>query len=56
MLEEAGLARGFRAGRERMWKLRARRLLQVQLYLDQISRQWNAAIGRLKVFVQEKEG
>ena len=54
-LEEAGLARGSRAGRESVWELRANRLANVQRYLDQISREWDAALGRLRAFVEQDE-
>ena len=55
-LEEAGLARGSRAGRESVWELRANRLANVQRYLDQISQDWDAALGRLRAFVEEDQG
>ncbi len=51
-LEEAGLARGSRAGRECIWELRANRLANVRRYLDQISQHWDAALGRLRAFVE----
>ena len=54
-LEEAGLARGSRAGRESVWELRANRLANVQRYLDQISQDWDAAIERLRAFVEKQE-
>jgi DNA-binding transcriptional ArsR family regulator len=54
-LEEAGLARASRLGRESVWELRANRLENVQRYLDQISREWNAALARLQAFVEEDE-
>jgi DNA-binding transcriptional ArsR family regulator len=52
-LERAGLARGMRAGRESVWELRTRRLADVERYLDQISRQWDAALDRLRAFVEK---
>ncbi|HKN13929.1 MAG TPA: metalloregulator ArsR/SmtB family transcription factor [Candidatus Binatus sp.] len=51
-LEAAGLARGSRAGRESVWELRPDRLADVQRYLDQISQDWDAALGRLRAFVE----
>jgi DNA-binding transcriptional ArsR family regulator len=54
-LERAGLARSSRAGRERIWELRTKRLSEVRRYLDQISRQWDEAIERLRVFVEKEE-
>ena len=54
-LEEAGLARSSRVGRERIWELQTKRLSEARLYLGQISQDWNAAIARLKVFVEKSE-
>jgi DNA-binding transcriptional ArsR family regulator len=51
-LEEAGLARGSRVGRESIWELRANRLADVQRYLDQISRQWDARLDRMRALVE----
>lgn len=51
-LEQAGIARSARAGRERIWELRPQRLSEVQRYLEQISDQWDAALGRLQAFVE----
>ena len=53
-LEEAGLARSSRIGRESIWELRTKRLSQARRYLDQISHQWDAAIDRLRAFVEKK--
>jgi DNA-binding transcriptional ArsR family regulator len=52
-LAGAGLARVRREGREKIWELEPRRLEKAQRYLDAISDQWDAAIGRLKAFVEE---
>jgi DNA-binding transcriptional ArsR family regulator len=54
-LEEAGLAHGSRAGRESVWALGANRLANVRRYLDQISQDWDAALGRLRAFVENDE-
>ena len=54
-LEEAGLARSSRAGRERIWELQTKRLSEARRYLDQISQDWDAAIERLRVFVEKQE-
>jgi DNA-binding transcriptional ArsR family regulator len=54
-LEEAGLARSSQAGRECIWELRTNRLADVKRYLDQISRQWDAALDRLRAFVETSE-
>jgi DNA-binding transcriptional ArsR family regulator len=55
VLEAAGVARGFRTGRESIWELRSDQLLQVQRYVLQISRDWDAALNRLRKFVEQSE-
>jgi hypothetical protein len=52
-LEEAGLAHVSWAGRESVWELRPNRLADVQRCLDQISRQWYAALDRLRALVEK---
>jgi DNA-binding transcriptional ArsR family regulator len=52
-LGAAGLVRHARRGRERLWELDRRRLQTAKRYLDQISAQWDEAVGRLKAFVEE---
>lgn len=52
-LEEAGLVRSTRAGRERRWELRTGRLEEVRRYLEAISRQWDVAIERLRMMVEK---
>jgi DNA-binding transcriptional ArsR family regulator len=54
-LEAAGLARSSRAGRERIWELRARRFSDARRYLDRISRQWDGAIDRLRALVETEQ-
>lgn len=51
-LEDAGLLTSARAGRQRIWELRKKRLAEVQRCLDQISGQWDAALERLRAFVE----
>ena len=53
VLSEAGLVRGRRLGREHIWQLQPKRLADARDYLDQISRQWDDALGRLKAFVED---
>jgi DNA-binding transcriptional ArsR family regulator len=50
---DAGLVRDVWRGRERIWEIEPKRLDKARRYLDQISDDWNAAIGRLKAFVEE---
>ncbi len=47
-LEEAGLARSSRAGRERVWQLRTKRLSEARRYLNQISHDWDEDLSRLR--------
>ena len=53
-LAGAGLVRDARLGRERIWQLEPRRLDLARRELDRIGDQWDAAIGRLKAFVEEE--
>ena len=52
-LADAGLVRDSRHGRERIWELESRRIERARRSLDEISAQWDAAIGRLKAFVEK---
>ncbi|HUJ61238.1 MAG TPA: metalloregulator ArsR/SmtB family transcription factor [Kofleriaceae bacterium] len=51
-LASAGVVRGARHGRERIWQLEPRRLDQAQRYLAEISAQWDRAIDRLRALVE----
>ena len=53
VLQEAGLVRGTRMGRERVWKIDPAQLEQSRRYLDQISSQWDEALGRLKALLED---
>ncbi len=52
VMERSGLVRSSRYGRERRWRLNEQRLADARFYLDQISRQWDAALDRLRAFVE----
>jgi hypothetical protein len=52
VLADAGLVRGARQGRESVWRLETKRLDEAQRSLDLISRQWDRALGKLKLFVE----
>ncbi|MGH1347211.1 MAG: ArsR/SmtB family transcription factor [Nannocystales bacterium] len=52
-LEGAGLLRSTRVGRERIWELQPNALDDAQRHLETISRQWDAAVDRLRAFVEE---
>lgn len=51
-LEDAGLVRSDRSGRERMWQLQPQRLDEVRVLLDEVSSQWDAALLRLRAMVE----
>lgn len=53
VLAGAGLIRDVRRGREHLWQLDPDRLREARRSLDQISQQWDDALGRLKSFVEE---
>jgi hypothetical protein len=42
-----------REGRERVWELEPKGLEMAQNCLEQISGQWDAALSRLKAFVEK---
>src|SRR5262245_18270756 len=54
ILEDAGLVRATRAGRESSWQLLPSGLDEARSSLDLISQQWDAAIERLRAFVEER--
>jgi DNA-binding transcriptional ArsR family regulator len=54
-LAAAGVVRSDRVGRERIWALQTARLEQARRSLDQISNQWDAALERLRAFVEKHE-
>ena len=53
VMNQAGLVRSARHGRESVWRLDQRRLEEARRYLDLISRQWDDALGRLRQFVED---
>ena len=53
VLEDAGVVRSKRCGRESVWQLERRRLEDARRHLDVISRQWDNALERLRQFVEE---
>ena len=55
VLSRAGLIRGNRRGRERIWQVEPQRLVDARLYLDRISRLWDDALGRLQRHVERHE-
>jgi len=52
VLADAGLARGTRRGRERLWELEPAPLGEARRCLELISQQWDEALARLKAAVE----
>lgn len=52
LLEVAGLVSSTRRGRERIWTVRTEPLAQASDYLTTLSRRWDAAIDRLRAYVE----
>jgi DNA-binding transcriptional ArsR family regulator len=53
VMEQAGVVRNKRHGRESVWQLERRRIEDARHYLELISKQWDAALGRLRKFVED---
>ena len=53
VLQQAGLVRSLRHGRQSVWEMETRRLEAARRYLEQISQRWDAALERLKAAVEE---
>jgi DNA-binding transcriptional ArsR family regulator len=56
VLSRAGLVRGSRRGRERVWRLEPARLDEARAWLDRVSAQWDAALERLRAAVEDEAG
>jgi DNA-binding transcriptional ArsR family regulator len=52
VLEGAGVVRSVRAGRENLFALEPKPIEGARKYLDDVSRQWDDALARLKSFVE----
>lgn len=52
VLEGAGIVRSVRAGREARFELCPEPLTAARSYLEEVSAQWDKALGRLKAFVE----
>jgi DNA-binding transcriptional ArsR family regulator len=53
VLQDAGLVRGLRQGREQMWEIEPAKLDEARQCLDIISAHWDAAIERLRAAVEQ---
>ena len=54
VLEDAGVVRADRVGRESRFALEPRTILDAQTYLEHVSRQWDTALARLKALVEDE--
>jgi len=52
VLEGAGLVRGRRSGRERLWSVEPRGFAEARRLLDLVSREWDARLERLRAHVE----
>ncbi len=53
VLEEAGIVRGVRSGRESMFEFNPAPIETLREYLAVVSEQWDQALARLKSFIEE---
>jgi DNA-binding transcriptional ArsR family regulator len=52
VLESAGVVCSVRVGRESLFELEPKPINEVRKYLDHVSKQWDDALARLKLFVE----
>lgn len=53
VLANAGMVRCTRAGREARYEFEPRPIVEMHLYLEFVSRQWDQALSRLKALVED---
>jgi DNA-binding transcriptional ArsR family regulator len=53
VLANAGVVRSVRVGRESLFELEPQPIEEVRDYLEQVSKQWDEALARLKSHVEE---
>jgi DNA-binding transcriptional ArsR family regulator len=56
ILEDSGLVRSDRVGRDRSWRIKEGQLAKTGAYLEQISARWDARLKRLRSFVEDEDG
>lgn len=54
VLERAGLVHSSKVGRENQYRYAPERLIRAKDYLEQVSAQWDGALSRLKLFVEDQ--
>jgi len=53
VLERVEVVRSIRSGRESLFQFNPEPIAEMKQYLDQVSAQWDKALGRLKSFVED---
>ena len=53
VLEGVGIVRGIRKGRESLFHYNPEPVIELKDYLDLVSARWDAALARLKAFVED---
>lgn len=53
-MQDAGLVRSARVGRQVVWELEPRRVAQVRAHLEQIAKDWERALSRLRTMVEDE--
>ncbi len=54
VLEQAGMVRCMRRGRESLFAFNPEPLEEAKSYLESVSEQWDQALARLKIFVEDE--
>ncbi len=52
VLADAGVVRDLKQGRERLWQLDPMQLVEARRTLEAIGREWDVALGKLKMFAE----
>jgi DNA-binding transcriptional ArsR family regulator len=53
VLEDVGVVRSVRVGRDRQWQIEAQQLAELRKYLEQISARWDVTLERLRSYVED---
>jgi DNA-binding transcriptional ArsR family regulator len=53
VLEDVGVVRGIRSGRENLFEIAPKPINELRAFLNEMSSQWDVALARLKSFVEE---
>jgi len=53
VLEDVGLVRSDRVGRDRQWQIDAEQVAELRKYLEQISARWDVTLERLRSYVED---